>query len=315
MANIKKRMQDQIVTSELNQELTSSKKDILKILEDNKEQIKRALPTNIPVDRVIRIVMTAISKDSKLASCHPVSILGCAIQSAQLGLVPDSILGQCYFVPFYNSKKMRYEAQLIIGYRGYNDLIYRSGMVKSIFAMDVREGDIFEYEYGSNQYLRHIPASRNSASVTFDEITHAYAYIYTVNGGFIFKVLDKSELIIARSYSKTREEISVWNTRPNIMAMKTAIRQLIKFAPLSTELRAVDMLESMYESPEGQKWDDIVDIELEDVKVNGKVEAQENVSKNGKVEENAKNSNKEKVENNKTNEQQSNDNDMDTLFK
>lgn len=255
-------MNSQIVKSKAD-ELTKLKTEIINHLEKQKEEIRKAFPNpNVSVDRVIRIIATALSLNPTLMRCTPNSILGCAIQSAQLGLVPDSILGQCYFVPFYSSQDKTYKAQIIIGYRGLIDLIYRSGMVKSVYANVVRPEDEFEYEYGINQKLIHKPKPKDKASWSLNDIQYAYAYIYTVNGGFIFNVLDHNELVIIKSYSKTREEISVWNSRPNMASMKSAIRQIIKYAPYSAELRSVDMLESMYESNQGQSFDEIVEPEI-----------------------------------------------------
>lgn len=265
MADLTKNMKKQVMTSQVNQELenlSKNKKEIIDLLEAQKEQIKKAFPREVNVDRVIRIIVTALSREPILAKCTPVSILGCAIQSAQLGLEPDSVLGQCYFIPFYNSQKKVYEAQLVVGYRGYIDLAYRSGMVKSIFASDVKKGDEFSYEYGSNQFLKHIPKHQEKTSISWDDIIGSYAYIYTIQGGFVFKVLDKLELEIARSYSKSHSEKSAWNLRPNIMAMKTSLRQLNKFMPLSPQLRIVDMLESMYEG-DSQDWENIIEIQDE----------------------------------------------------
>lgn len=265
MPDLTQNMKKQVMKSQVNQELeqlNKNKKEILDLLEAQKEQIRRAFPRDVNVDRVIRIITTALSREPILAKCTPVSILGCAIQSAQLGLEPDSVLGQCYFIPFYNSQKKVYEAQLIVGYRGYIDLAYRSGMIKSVFAMDVKKDDEFSYEYGNNQFLKHIPKYRNSTSITWDDIIGSYAYVYTIQGGFVFKVLDKLELEIARSYSKTSSEKSAWNLRPNIMAMKTSLRQLNKFMPLSPQLRIVDMLESMYEG-DRQDWENIIEIQDE----------------------------------------------------
>lgn len=263
MANVKKNMEKQIVQNK-SQDLAYLKNTIIEVLEKNKDELKKALPytQNIQPERIIRIISTALTLNPTLIKCSAQSILGCAIQSAQLGLVPDSILGQCYFVPFYSSQDKTYKAQIIIGYRGLIDLIYRSGMVKSVYANVVRPEDEFEYEYGINQKLIHKPKPKDKASWSLNDIQYAYAYIYTVNGGFIFNVLDHNELVIIKSYSKTREEISVWNSRPNMASMKSAIRQIIKYAPYSAELRSVDMLESMYESNQGQSFDEIIEPEI-----------------------------------------------------
>lgn len=257
--NINNRIQQQVTSSRLAEEV-NNKKIIIDTLQRYKEELKKALPNNIPIERVIRIITTALSMDNLLLKCTPISILGCAIKSAQLGLFPDSVLGQCYFVPFYNNHKKAYEAQLIVGYRGFIDLMYRSGLVKSVFANYVIEGDVFEYEYGTNQRIKHIPSKRESRP-TFDNLTHSYAYVETISGGLIFVVVSKPEIILARSYSKSKSEFSAWNTNFETMAMKTALRRIAKFVPVSTELRIADMLESMYETDTGQNWDNIIDIQ------------------------------------------------------
>src|SRR5438132_552401 len=67
--------------------------------------------------------------------------------AAVLGLEVDGALGQ-FFMRFFKGK-----AQGVIGYRGFNSLAGRSGF--TINGGVYREGDDFEYEMGSEGYVRH----------------------------------------------------------------------------------------------------------------------------------------------------------------
>jgi hypothetical protein len=71
------------------------------------------------------------------------------MSAAVLGLEVDGVTGQAYLIPFAG------KAQLVIGYKGFNTLAARSGI--TITGAVVREGDEFDYELGSNGYVRHKP--------------------------------------------------------------------------------------------------------------------------------------------------------------
>ena len=251
MNSIQNRIQSQVQNSQL-KEAENKKKTIIELLEKHKEQIKKALPNPENVDRIIRIIQTALSKNESLTKCNPVTILACAIESAQLGLTVDNILGECFFVPFWNNKKKQYEAQLIVGYKGYMKLAYRSGEINKIFAEIVREGDEFSYQYGTDEYLKHIPKKNLKSNMLY-----VYAYATTNTGATFFVVLSKEEVEYYRSKSKSGDsELSAWSTDYEAMAKKTAIRRLSKFLPLSPELKRVSQIENLYEegiSPELEK--------------------------------------------------------------
>lgn len=76
-------------------------------------QIAKALPSIVTPERFTRIVTTALSSNPDLADCTPESFLGAIMQSAQLGLEPNTPLGDAYLVPYRN--KGRLETQFQIG--------------------------------------------------------------------------------------------------------------------------------------------------------------------------------------------------------
>lgn len=104
------------------------------------DQIKNALPANITPERMMRIALTALSKDAKLANSTPESFMGALLTSAQLGLECNTPLGQAYLIPYQNKGVL--ETQFQLGYQGLIDLCYRTGQYKKIVARIVYEGEI-----------------------------------------------------------------------------------------------------------------------------------------------------------------------------
>ena len=67
-----------------------------------KDQIAKALPSVMTPERFTRIALTAVSNNPQLAHCTPMSFLGAMMQAAQLGLEPNTPLGQAYLIPYRN---------------------------------------------------------------------------------------------------------------------------------------------------------------------------------------------------------------------
>lgn len=193
-------------------------------------EIAKALPSVITPERFTRMVFTALSATPKLQECTPQSFLGAMMAAAQMGTEVNTALGQAYILPYNNHGTM--EATYILGYRGLIDLAYRSGEVKSIQAHEVYENDVFEYEYGLEPKLKHVPAKTNRGNVT-----HYYAVFTTKDGGFGFEVMSIEDITeFARKFSKSfNSATSPWKTNFDAMARKTVLKQLLKYAPLKTE--------------------------------------------------------------------------------
>ena len=222
------------------------------LLESQKKQIALALPKHLTPDRLLRVALTAMSKNPKLLECSQTSLLGAVIQSAQLGLEPDGALGEAYLIPFGKSYKdsngqwqKKMECQFMPGYRGIAKLVRNSGEVISVSAKEVCENDVFEFEYGSNEKLIHKPAMRDRGAVIY-----FYAYARLKDGGFQFEIMSKEEvdLIKYQAYRKNNpskkdkgnHEIEnmidgVWKDFYTEMARKTVFKKLSKYLPMSVE--------------------------------------------------------------------------------
>ena len=193
-------------------------------------EIAKALPQVMTPERFTRIALSAVSNTPKLGNCTPQSFLGAMMNAAQLGLEPNTPLGQAYLIPFENRKKGITECQFQIGYKGLIDLAYRSGEVKMIDAQTVYENDEFEYELGMDPVLKHKPARTNRGNPI-----HFYATFKLTNGGQGFQVMSIEDVQEhAKKYSKTYNN-GPWQTNFEEMAKKTVLKKLLKYAPLKTE--------------------------------------------------------------------------------
>lgn len=212
--------------------------DMVKVLEP---EIKRALPSVLTPERFTRMALSALNNTPKLAECSPMSFIAALMNAAQLGLEPNTPLGQAYLIPYKNKNQL--ECQFQIGYKGYIDLAYRTGQVQIIQAQAVREFDYFEYEYGLNPKLVHRPGDGERG-----EITYFYGLFKMINGGFGFEVMNVAAMdAFAKQYSQSiNSKYSPWSSQYEEMAKKTVIKKALKYGPVKSDFqRAIAMDESI----------------------------------------------------------------------
>jgi len=207
---------------------------IVDLIQRMTPQIKLALPKHVTADRLARIAVTAIRQNPKLGQCTAISLLGGIMQSAQLGLEPNTPLGHAFLIPYWDSKNRVFEANFQVGYQGIIDLCYRSNIYQVIYAMEVYQNDQFDYRYGLDPYLQHKPANQPEG-----EPIYYYAVYKTSEGGSDFRVWSREKIIAhAKLYSQTfAKDFSPWKTNFDAMAKKTVLKDLLKYARRSVELQ------------------------------------------------------------------------------
>lgn len=196
---------------------------VFTMLEQMKPEMAKALPAHMNAERMARIGLTVIRQTPALGRCEPASLLGALMTCAQLGLEPGP-LGEAYLVPYGN------QVTFIPGYRGLIKLAWQSGQLTSIAAHTVHENDDFDYEYGLDPKLRHKPALTSRGKVIA-----VYAAAVFKNGGSAFIVMSIEDVEKIRERSRAGKN-GPWKTDYDAMARKTAVRQLIRWLPLSSEL-------------------------------------------------------------------------------
>lgn len=192
-------------------------------------EISKALPKVITPERFSRMVTTALTTTPKLQSCTAQSFIGSMLQAAQLGLEPNTPLGQAYLIPYGN------QCQFQIGYKGMMDLAHRSGEIKNIEAHVVYENDEFEFEYGLNSDLKHKPTLGERGNPVW-----VYAVYRLINGGYGFEVMSYEDCMKhGQKYSKTYKN-GPWQSEPQEMAKKTMIKKVLKYAPMKSDFVTAD---------------------------------------------------------------------------
>lgn len=207
-------------------------------------QIAKALPSVITPERFTRIVTTALSTNPKLAECTRDSFLGSMMTAAQLGLEPNTPLGQAYLIPRKNGKTGVTECTFQPGYKGLIDLAYRSGEVSTVGAQVVYANDEFSYQLGLDPDLKHKPAMTDRG-----EPIAFYGFYKLKDGGFGFEVMSVDAVRAhAQKFSEAvkRGYSSPWQTNFEEMAKKTVLKKALKYAPMKTDfVRAVAADESV----------------------------------------------------------------------
>ncbi len=85
--------------------------EMIKVMEP---EIKRALPEVITPERFTRMALSALNTTPKLAECSHMSFLSALMNAAQLGLEPNTPLGQAYLIPYKNKSGFDVSSRLDI---------------------------------------------------------------------------------------------------------------------------------------------------------------------------------------------------------
>ena len=198
-------------------------KTIFDVIQAGAKQFATALPKHINSDRFVRIAITTIRQNPKLAQCNQESLLGALMVSAQLGLEPG-VLGQCYLIPYGR------ECQFQIGYKGMIELLRRSGQLKDIYAYSVFENDEFEMTYGLNRDLKHKPNLQDRGN-----FIGCYCVAVLKDDARAFEYMTKEEIEAhGKKFSKTYGN-GPWKTDFEAMAHKTVVKKMLKWLPVSVE--------------------------------------------------------------------------------
>lgn len=221
-------------------------------------ELSRALPKHINADRMARIVLTALRINPKLAETSEASFLGAVLTAAQLGLEVNTPLGHAYLIPYGR------DCQLIIGYQGMVELARRSGVVTSLYAYPVHEGDRFEFTLGLEPTLQHEPSKAPDRDRK--PVSHVYAVAHQKDGPPIFVVLTWSEVMARKARSRSGNN-GPWKTDTTAMALKTAVRSLWKWLPKSIEMQRAAAIEAVDDNQmrvtQAAAWDPEITAALE----------------------------------------------------
>lgn len=201
------------------------------MIDSLKKQVALALPKHLNADRMARIALTEFNKNPQLAKCEPRSVFASVIIASQLGLEPG-IMGQAYLIPYKDHKAGKMICQFIPGWQGLVDLAQRSGR-SSVWTGAVFEGDDFDYEFGSDPFIKHKPRGARDPE----------KLLYTYSVGWV-KGADRPVLDVwtADQVWEHRDRFNKVGDRhysfnhPEMYARKIPLLQVLKYLPKSAEL-------------------------------------------------------------------------------
>lgn len=198
--------------------------------ENFRRSIAKVLPKYLTAERFILLACNQLTKVPKLALCTQESFVNCLVQLSQMGLEPNGY--HAHLIPFENRRTGKIECTLIVDYKGYVELVMRSGKYSRIHADVVRENDIFEYDIG--QIVRH----KIDFSKPRGKLICVYALVQP-NDGTAPKceIMDMEMIEGIRKRSKA-PNAGPWVTDYEEMVKKTVFKRLRKWlqiAPAETE--------------------------------------------------------------------------------
>lgn len=179
----------------------------------------KLLPKGYEPERLVTGALVACTRNPELLKCDPTSIAVALATVAQWGL---DLGTTAHLVPYGRT------CTPVADYKGYIELMVAAG-ARKVEAHEVREGDDFEYRFGTDAWLRHTPKAKKDAP-----IIAAYAVVTLRQGVEQFEVMTAEEIEEIRAKSKgwAKGQLPAWYAR------KTVIRRCAKYVPKTVRLTA-----------------------------------------------------------------------------
>lgn len=177
----------------------------------------------------------------------PITIIQSALKAATFDLPIDPGLGYAYIVPFNNSVKLpdgsyqkRMEASFILGYKGMNQLALRTGAYETINVVDVREGELKNYNRLTEEI--DIDFIDDEDERESKPIIGWCGYFKLINGSRKTIYMSRKQVIAhERKNRKGQNQGKGWRDNFDDMAAKTVFRRLIgKWGLMSINYQQAD---------------------------------------------------------------------------
>lgn len=194
--------------------------------------------------------------EDKLSKLDLNSVLEALTKCCQYELVPDNI--NACLLPYWNKDSKKFDLTFQPMYQGLMEGLYKTGICKSISSEVVFEGDDFDYNLGSQPFVKHKKDLRGKR----DTKLAVYVDFELSNGARVVRVMTIAEVEKVRKIAKTQK---VWNDNWEEMAIKTVIKRGYKHCPKTEKLSELIA------------YDNSVDYDFETEKEDKKIEGVKNI--------------------------------------
>lgn len=194
-------------------------------------QLEAALPKGVRAQALASMALTMVLDNPKLLDCEPLSLTRSVYKVASLNL---RIGETCDIVP--TKKRGKDIAECWIRVRGVVELAIRARAIQWAKYILICDVDDWSFE---NDELLHKP--RGTVKLDCSNVTHVSAMVILPSGIKVWEQPWPVERILAHrdKYAKNLgNPDSPWNRDPGPMWGKTVLKSLLRFAPMSPELRA-----------------------------------------------------------------------------
>ena len=210
-------------------------------------------------------MMELYTSNADLQQCDPKLVAAEAMRAAALHLPLSKALGRAYVVVF--KEKGVPKPQFLLGWRGLVDLALRSGQYETINTRVVYKGELLgedklsgfidiSGEKESNEvvgYLAYFKLVTGFKKMLFMDVKGMchYAKMYAPTLKFS-KITEDDLLVKAQEQAEHGPQAGAigWFGDFNAMALKTVVRQLLKWGPMSIEMQQAIADEEDYQSAE-----------------------------------------------------------------
>lgn len=214
------------------------------------EQIQKQLGPGYDAGSYIRSVVNAVKAAPQLAECDPATVFGGMFTAAQLHLEIGGGIGQSWLIPRQSWKDRDnafggWQASLQIGYKGLIKLAYNTGLVIAADTEIVRVGDRFQRGMNSERG-KFFDLEYGAEHENLEQPLMGVIGTFWARGAHrpVWRYLTIDE-IERRRPDHTKEQTNSrgtyipntpWKTDYVAMCEKTALINVLKFAPQSPHL-------------------------------------------------------------------------------
>lgn len=204
--------------------------------------VANAISDKNKASRFVTSLITLCSMNPDLQKCDKATLVSAALNAETLGLPLNNQMGFGYVLPYEDKKNKRVVAQFQVGWRGIIQLMIRSGQMKKIHVIEVREGELVKFNPILNDFeFSYIVDEEKRVKAP---VIGYYCFFETTNGYVqeLYWTKEKMEFH-AKTYSpgyrsdlEKNTSYTFWSKDFDGMAKKTMLKQISKFAPMSVDL-------------------------------------------------------------------------------
>jgi len=179
----------------------------------------------------IASIIELYSSDNNLQKCDPNAVIMEALKAASLKLPINKNLGFAYIVSYKTSPQFQ------MGYKGYIQLAMRTGQFRYLNADKIYDGMRVDKDYLTGK-IQILGAAKS------DTVTGYFCYMELINGFSKAVYISREEAKThGERYSQAyqydireKKKTCPWSTDFDAMGIKTAIKRLSKYFPMTVEM-------------------------------------------------------------------------------